>query len=138
MRLVHILDCVDPQPLAEFWSQALGFRVGSWEPPYQRIVDPSGRWPDLIFQAVPEAKRVKNRMHFDIQLTDMRVELQRMLELGAQLLEAPHDDGGYEIATLIDPQATSSVSWCRRRAATTTTTCSRSRRWTPDRTPGAL
>jgi predicted enzyme related to lactoylglutathione lyase len=104
MRLVHILDCVDPQPLAEFWSQALGFRVGSWEPPYQRIVDPSGRWPDLIFQAVPEAKRGKNRMHLDIQLTDMRKELQRLLELGAQLVEAPHDDGGYEIATLADPQ----------------------------------
>lgn len=104
MRLVHILDCVDPQPLAEFWSQALGFRVGAWEPPYQRIVDPAGRWPDMIFQAVPEEKRGKNRMHLDIQLTDMRGELGRFLALGAQLVQAPHDDNGYEIATLADPQ----------------------------------
>ena len=56
MRLLVVLDCLDADALADFWSSALGFRRGSVHPPYVRLVDPKERWPDLLLQQVPEPK----------------------------------------------------------------------------------
>jgi hypothetical protein len=67
-RLLVVLDCVDANALADFWSSVLGFRRGSFHPPYVRLVDPRERWPNLLLQQVPEPKSGKNRMHLDIRL----------------------------------------------------------------------
>ena len=50
MRLLYVLDCADPEPLADFWAAALGFRRGRYHPPYLWLTDPAGRWPDLLLQ----------------------------------------------------------------------------------------
>ncbi|MFD0904099.1 VOC family protein [Actinomadura sediminis] len=80
-------DCADPAGLAEFWAEALGYRVQgpppgfeSWEqaleawgvPPERRndasaAIDPEGAGPRLFFQRVPEPKRAKNRVHLDVR-----------------------------------------------------------------------
>lgn len=73
-----------------FWSVALGYQVEPPPAPYDgwnafwrsigvaedelndesdlgdSIVDPDGRGPRIVFLPVPEAKSVKNRLHFDI------------------------------------------------------------------------
>jgi predicted enzyme related to lactoylglutathione lyase len=104
MRLVVVLDCVDADALANFWSSALGFRRGAFHPPYVRLVDPNERWPNLLLQQVPEPKSGKNRMHLDIQVADVDVEVERLLALGASLIDPPHDDAGFQTAILADPQ----------------------------------
>jgi hypothetical protein len=85
-------DCADPDRLARFWAQALGYKLqdppagyASWEDwareqgiPEERwnqvsaIVDPDGRGPRLYFQKVPEAKVVKNRVHLDLNVSGGR------------------------------------------------------------------
>jgi hypothetical protein len=84
-----VFDCADPDRLARFWAQALGYKLQdppqghqSWEDwlrdqgiPQERwndanaVVDPDGRGPRIFFQRVPEAKTVKNRMHLDLNVT---------------------------------------------------------------------
>ena len=80
-------DCADPAALAEFWAEALGYRLQgppagfeSWDqaldamgvPADQRnsrsaVVDLDGRGPRLFFQQVPEGKQAKNRVHLDLR-----------------------------------------------------------------------
>jgi predicted enzyme related to lactoylglutathione lyase len=104
MRLLVVLDCIDADALADFWSSALGFRRGSFHPPYVRLVDPKERWPNLLLQQVPEPKMVKNRMHLDIQVADVHAEVERLTALGASVVDATHNDAGFLTAILMDPQ----------------------------------
>jgi predicted enzyme related to lactoylglutathione lyase len=104
MRLVVVLDCVDADALAGFWSAALGFRRGPFDPPYVQLTDPDGRWPDLLLQQVPEPRRGKNRMHLDLHVADVAAEVDRLLAHGATVLDPAHDDDGYLTAVLADPQ----------------------------------
>jgi catechol 2,3-dioxygenase-like lactoylglutathione lyase family enzyme len=107
MRLIYVLDCADPEALADFWTAALGFRRHGFHPPYLRLSDPDGRWPDLLLQQVPEPKSVKNRMHLDMQVTDAETAVQqveRLQGVGATVIVEPHDDAGYLTTVLADPQ----------------------------------
>ncbi|MBV2356367.1 VOC family protein [Streptomyces sp. J2-1] len=104
-------DCADPERLARFWCEVLGYVVpeppegfGSWEeydralPPVQQGAgfacgDPSGVGPRLFFQRVPEGKAVKNRVHLDVRvgtglkgaerLAALEAECARLVPLGA-------------------------------------------------------
>jgi hypothetical protein len=79
-------DAADPQALAAFWGETLGYveqgppeGFGSWEAwaeandvpredwdKYAARVDPDGAGPRLYFQRVPEPKTAKNRVHLDL------------------------------------------------------------------------
>jgi len=104
VRLLVVLDCVDADALADFWSSALGFRRGSFHPPYVRLTDPKERWPNLLLQQVPEPKSGKNRMHLDLQVADVDAEVHRLTALGARVIRPAHDDAGFLTAILADPQ----------------------------------
>jgi hypothetical protein len=63
-------DAADPQLLAAFWAQALGYVS---EPGYEdddgaSIIDPDGVGPAIGFLRVPEPKTSKNRMHIDVRV----------------------------------------------------------------------
>lgn len=82
------VDCRDPDLLARFWADVLGYELehppaghATWRdywisvgiPPeeagnggFDSIVDPAGARPRIWFQQVPEAKAGKNRFHFDV------------------------------------------------------------------------
>lgn len=104
MRLVVVLDCVDADALADFWSSALGFRRGPFGAPYVRLIDPERRWPDLLLQQVPEPRAGKNRMHLDLQVRDVTAEVARLTALGATVVVPDHDDDGFRTVVLADPQ----------------------------------
>ncbi|GAA2900904.1 glyoxalase [Actinoplanes cyaneus] len=99
-------DCADPYVLAIFWSEVVGHPVGpEFTPgdPEVLIVPPEG--PRLYFQAVPESKSVKNRVHVCLQSPDLGRdgEVGRLLEIGATMF-ADHrtpDGGGWVV--LQDP-----------------------------------
>jgi predicted enzyme related to lactoylglutathione lyase len=82
-----VLDCSDPAALAQFWSEALGYRTVGNAGNYVMLIDPHGDRPKLLLQAVPEPKAGKNRMHFDIETPDVSGEAARLESLGARRLE---------------------------------------------------
>jgi catechol 2,3-dioxygenase-like lactoylglutathione lyase family enzyme len=104
-------DCADPERVARFWCEVLGYVVppapegfASWDDfnaslaPEERgaafaCLDPHGVGPRLFFQRVPEGKVVKNRVHLDVRvgtgmvgeerLAALEAECARLLPLGA-------------------------------------------------------
>lgn len=104
MRLLYVLDCADADTLADFWAAALGLRRSPFDPPYVSLTDPERRWPDLLLQQVPEPKAGKNRAHLDIRVADLDGTVARLCGLGATVLSPAHDDVGFRVAILTDPQ----------------------------------
>jgi len=112
-------DCAEPERLARFWCEVLGYVVppppeefATWDD-YRRAqpleeqdswfacVDPTGVGPRLYFQRVPEGKVVKNRVHLDVRvgtglvgeerLAVLEAECARLLPLGAVRFELLYD-----------------------------------------------
>jgi predicted enzyme related to lactoylglutathione lyase len=80
-------DARDAVRLAHFWAQALHRTVndGATEDFASIAADTdTGLGPLLMFHKVPEAKTVKNRVHFDLQAADVLAEADRLTSLGAQ------------------------------------------------------
>jgi len=50
-----VLDCVDPQPLAEFWAPALGYTNLGTAGSHAVLIDERGG-PKLLLQGVPERR----------------------------------------------------------------------------------
>ncbi|MEU4171445.1 VOC family protein [Streptomyces sp. NPDC026665] len=114
-------DCAEPERLARFWCEVLGYVVppppevfGTWDdfkrsqPSEQRgswfaCVDPSGVGPRLYFQRVPEGKAAKNRVHLDVRvgtglvgeerLAALQAECDRLVALGAVHVQTLLADG---------------------------------------------
>jgi Glyoxalase-like domain len=114
-------DCAEPERVARFWCEVLGYVVppppegfATWDdfdralPPEDQgswfaCVDPSGVGPRLFFQRVPEGKVVKNRLHLDVRvgtglvgeerLAVLEAECARLVALGAVRVRLlPADD----------------------------------------------
>ena len=84
-----VLDCRDPERLAAFWAEVLGWQVldredGSVEigPP----TGPHGPQPTLVLSPSDEPKAGKLRLHVDVNATDrdQAAELDRLLAAGAR------------------------------------------------------
>ena len=114
-------DCAEPERVARFWCEVLGYVVppppegfATWDdfdralPPEHQgsafaCIDPSGVGPRLFFQRVPEGKVVKNRLHLDVRvgtglvgeerLAALEAECARLVALGAVRVRLlPADD----------------------------------------------
>jgi predicted enzyme related to lactoylglutathione lyase len=100
-----VLDCADPERLAEFWAPALDYvnlgTVGAYV-----ALFPNGRsGPKLLLQRVAEPKAVKNRMHFDIEVADIAAEADRLVAIGAtRVSEAPCREHGSTWVLMTDPE----------------------------------
>jgi hypothetical protein len=79
-----IVDCGDPELLAAFWSEVLGYRIFARDDSGVAIRGTTVS-PDILFIRVAEPKGAKNRLHFDVCPTDgdQAEELARLLALGA-------------------------------------------------------
>jgi hypothetical protein len=122
VRQVQVtFDCAEPERLARFWCEVLGYVVppppegfASWDDfgsslaPEMRgarfaCIDPSGVGPRLFFQRVPEGKVVKNRVHLDVRagsglvgderLATLEAESARLVALGAVQVRVLRADG---------------------------------------------
>src|SRR5690348_9775709 len=119
VRYQLVINCVGhPEPLARFWAAALGYVL---EPPpagfatwddWRRelglpeeylgvgtdsIVDPDGGGPRIWFRVEPVGKTVKNRLHFDVNVSggqavplaervrQVDAEAKRLADLGATI-----------------------------------------------------
>jgi predicted enzyme related to lactoylglutathione lyase len=90
-----VLDCADPERLANFWAPALGYEKHGVAGNYVILVDQAGSGPKLILQGVPEPKSAKNRMHLDIVSSDIEAEAARLVAIGArQVRPEPFSEHG--------------------------------------------
>jgi predicted enzyme related to lactoylglutathione lyase len=99
-----VLDCLDPDSLAAFWSAALGYTTLGGAGSYVLLVDEAGVQPKLLLQRVPEAKAVKNRMHLDIESPDVGGEARRLQSLGAVRVEGPISEHDNTWVVMHDPE----------------------------------
>ncbi len=104
-KLGLVLDCADPERLAQFWSAAIGYTTLGGAGNYVLLVDPAGGQPKLLLQRVDEPKSAKNRMHFDIETRDVDGEVTRLEALGArrQGLDAVEEQGNRWVV-MADPE----------------------------------
>ncbi|WP_411111244.1 VOC family protein [Streptomyces sp. c-19] len=98
------IDCADAHALAAFWAQVLDAEVTAEDGVGDPEVVSAGA--DLLFIQVPEAKTVKNRVHLDLQPQDRTrdEEIERLLGLGATLVDDRRNPDGTGWATLADPE----------------------------------
>ena len=88
VRVQVVIDCHDPDALAHFWADLLGYELEPPPPGYDSweawltdhgipeaewnsasaIVDPEGVGPRIFLQRVPEPKATKNRLHLDMNV----------------------------------------------------------------------
>ncbi|WP_282694938.1 VOC family protein [Streptomyces sp. CC208A] len=86
-----VLECADPERLAVFWSEVLGYvEVGREDDGSIEIGPPGvgfgGPLPTLVLSPDPEPRTGKLRLHIDVNATDrdQGEELERLLALGAR------------------------------------------------------
>jgi len=125
-RFQLVIDCADPDRLARFWAAALGYEIApppagfaAWNDFYRelgvpeedlvdgadRISDPEGHGPSIWFHVVPDAKAVKNRLHFDIHASGdwtlpletrrqrVDAEVSRLADQGATMTVVMYEEG---------------------------------------------
>jgi LmbE family N-acetylglucosaminyl deacetylase len=114
------VDARDPRRLAAFWAVALGYvlqpprpgyLVSSGEEQYTAIVDPTGFGPRLLFQRVPEPKRLKNRVHLDVNAghgaidrrAAVRAHMSQLVAAGATVVREMQEETGWWVV-LTDPE----------------------------------
>lgn len=89
-RISHTtVDCADAYSLSNWWRKVLHYiddPDDPNEPGHQEcLIIPRGEGQRILFIEVPEAKSVKNRMHFDLRPTNRTrdEEVERLLGSGA-------------------------------------------------------
>jgi hypothetical protein len=81
-----VLDAVDPDRIAAFWSAVLGWVETERDEEVITLSPPGGGGPSMDVVAVPEGRAVKNRLHLDLRAdgSSTAAELERLLGLGAR------------------------------------------------------
>ncbi|MEV4283776.1 VOC family protein [Actinoplanes xinjiangensis] len=111
-------DAADPQRMAAFWVEALGYvpEPGYEDPDGASIVDPDGRGPAIAFLRVPEAESAKNRMHIDIRTAGeppwdpaererlIRRKAASLVSAGATIVREQFYDGRFGHIVMLDPE----------------------------------
>ncbi|MEP7204414.1 MAG: VOC family protein [Ilumatobacteraceae bacterium] len=104
-RFGLVLDCVDPDRLAEFWAAALDYvNVGS-AGAYVALYPRQGDGPKLLLQKVTEPKTAKNRMHVDIDASEIHREAERLTGHGARrVTDGTTHEHGTSWILMTDPE----------------------------------
>jgi predicted enzyme related to lactoylglutathione lyase len=112
-----VLDCAEPGRLASFWRQALDYRDHYANESLAVLVPKDGVGSPLLLQGVPEPKAGKNRMHLDIVVEDVEVEVLRLQALGARRIDQDVQTfGGTRWVRMSDPEhnefcVSSGIEW---------------------------
>jgi hypothetical protein len=108
--------CDNPPRLAEFWARALGYEIQEAPPDFMdawiaagrepdaaaAAIDPEGKGPRLLFLKMakrPEVEGTSIPLHLDLDATDCRVEISRLVDLGATEVETKTQTTGDYVET---------------------------------------
>ena len=100
-----VIDAHDLPKLAQFWSQALGWKVLS-EREREIVIGPDVNAPvGICLMPTTDSKTVKNRVHLDptTSAEDRDSEIERLLALGARRVDVGQT-GKESWTVLADPE----------------------------------
>ncbi len=97
-----IVDAKDPVMLGRWWREALGWVVVDEDDDVFEIRPTSDRLPGLLFVRVSGEKTIKNRLHLDFRPQDQKIEVERLLALGAARTDIGQGDQPWIVLT--DPE----------------------------------
>jgi hypothetical protein len=112
-RIAHTtVDAANAYELSEWWKQVLGYVDLDGDPNLPGHEECMIRSPEtghhVLFIEVPDARAVKNRLHFDLRPVDRTrdEEVDRLVSIGASRLAAHRDvrGDGTGWVTLADPE----------------------------------
>jgi hypothetical protein len=101
-RIANItFTCADPGRLARFWAETLGYEMQEAPPEFMEawlaagrdpdgaaaIVDPEGRGPRLFFNKGEKTPTTSIPIHLDVRAPDREAEVERLVGLGAVVVE---------------------------------------------------
>jgi predicted enzyme related to lactoylglutathione lyase len=86
------VDSTDPARLARWWAEVLDYQIVDEEHDEVSIAPDKNAYPNLIFLLVPDAKSVKNRLHFDLNPDDQEAEVERLVDMGAHPVDVGQGD----------------------------------------------
>ncbi|MFI9724517.1 VOC family protein [Streptomyces sp. NPDC052396] len=105
-----VIDCADPDRLAAFWSEVLGYVELGREADGSIEIGPpgvgfGGPQPTLVFGPSSDPRAGKLRLHIDVNATDrdQDAELARLLALGARPVDVGQT-GTESWRVLADPE----------------------------------
>jgi len=96
MSLTHAantIDCADARAVGTFWAAALERPLAEGANPFFAMIPGDEVRPAWLFLAVPEPRSVKNRVHADFTTPDRPAEIERLVGLGAGVLDVHHEYG---------------------------------------------
>ena len=104
------VDCADAYTLSRWWRSVLDYVEDPDDPNEpgheECLIFSRNGTHRLLFIEVPESKRVKNRIHFDLRPVGgpRDTELVRLLELGATVVDDRRNGDGTGWVVLADPE----------------------------------
>ncbi len=96
-----VIDVNNLETCAEFWSQVLGTDILYQDERYMRL-GPKGDRPTILLQKVPERHKQKNRVHIDLDVSDLDAAVSRVQDLGGHKLKQI-SEYGIKWAVMSDP-----------------------------------
>jgi hypothetical protein len=104
------VDCADAYALSRWWQQVLDYVEDPEDPNLPGHVECMIFARDgghrVLFIEVPEAKQIKNRIHFDLRPVEgsRDEELARLIDLGAKPVDDLRNPDGSGWVVLADPE----------------------------------
>jgi catechol 2,3-dioxygenase-like lactoylglutathione lyase family enzyme len=98
-----VIHCHEFERMASFWGAALGYvprapAAGGWVV----LIDPSGRGPNMSFQARESPAPSRGWLHLDLYTNDQEREVVRLVGLGAKRYPWRYHPGS-DFVVLEDP-----------------------------------
>ncbi|WP_415949553.1 VOC family protein [Streptomyces sp. KLOTTS4A1] len=97
-----VFDCTDPTRLVRFWAALLDAEPVDRSPDWSYIDVPG--FARIAFQAVPEGKTVKNRLHLDVEAGALPAAVAEAESLGARRVGTVVTDEHGDFQVLEDPE----------------------------------
>jgi predicted enzyme related to lactoylglutathione lyase len=100
--------CEDPASLARFWAAALDYEVQEAPPEFMEawlaaggdpngaaaILDPEGNGPRFFFEKKQKTRTTSIPIHLDLNAPDREEEVERLMGLGASVVETKTRETG--------------------------------------------
>jgi Glyoxalase-like domain len=101
------VDCADAEALAGWWGQVYGVEVARYDGWFALEGVPGMPIGAMDFADVPEPKKVKNRIHWDVTVPDVAP----LVTAGATVLRGPDDEVRWHV--LADPEGNEFCAFTR-------------------------
>ncbi len=98
-----VVDCRNPEALAQWWADALDYRIVYQNEREVDIAPDDDTFPGIAFLSNQDRKVLKNRLHLDLNPDDQAAEVARLLRMGARKVDIDQPDDA-EWVVLADPE----------------------------------